>query len=160
MKSKLFRPSFGGYGPQEPEEPVKPEIDIDIENDLNLGDPDNPIDDIDLGDGQIINRPENVIKKKQSPSRFQHQRDAEEPDMVSLCSKARRRGADTAPHPRHCDKFVACQPGTRAGSWIATVRDCSPGTVFDERINRCNFRENVPRCGKGESNLRCLLIRL
>ena len=73
---------MGGYGVQ-PEEPTKPEIDIDIENDLNLGDPDNPIDDIDLGDGQIVNRPENVVKRKSSStSRFQHQRDAEEPDMI------------------------------------------------------------------------------
>ena len=48
-------------------------------------------------------------------------------------------------------RWVSCQAGARSGSWIATVRSCSPGTVFDEKLNRCNFRAKVARCQSGET---------
>ena len=38
-------------------ETLEPEIDIDLENDLNLGSPDNPIQDIDLGEPEAVQRP-------------------------------------------------------------------------------------------------------
>ena len=72
-------------------------------------------------------------------------------DYLSICLDASARLTDMAPHPHDCTKFIACQAGSRAGSWIATVRECSPGTVFDEKISRCNFRDNVTRCQTGES---------
>ena len=71
-------------------------------------------------------------------------------DYLSICLDASARLTDMAPHPHDCTKFIACQAGSRAGSWIATIRECSPGTVFDQKISRCNFRDNVTRCQTGE----------
>ena len=71
-------------------------------------------------------------------------------NLVRKCEEAAARSRDTAAHPSDCGKFVSCQAGARSGSWIATVRACSPGTVFDEEIGDCNFRENVPRCQEGK----------
>jgi hypothetical protein len=109
----------GGYGPAEPE------IDID------LGSLENPIDDIDLGDGQSVQRPgvSPVIS---------------EIDLAELCSQA---SSDLVPHPTDCSKYISCQP--RGDKWILNIRDCSPGTVFDTQNNQCNFRQNVPRCQAG-----------
>ena len=118
----------GGYGPAEPE------IDIDIENDLDLPNLENPIDDIDLGDGQSVQRP------GVSPV-------VVELDPEELCSGA---SSDLVPHPQDCSKYISCQPG--GGKWILNIRDCSPGTVFDTLNNQCNFRANVPRCQTGSSN--------
>ena len=109
----------GGYGPAEPE------IDID------LGSLENPIDDIDLGDGQSVQRP------GVSPV-------TSELDLEELCSQA---SSDLVPHPSNCSKYISCQPG--GGKWILNIRDCSPGTVFDTQTNQCNFRQNVPRCQTG-----------
>ena len=114
---------FGGYGP--PPEPARPEIDIDVDNNLSL---ENPLADIDLGDGQLVPHPDNLVRR---------------------CEEAAARRRDTAAHPSSCGSFVSCQAGARAGTWIATVRDCSPGTVFDEDTGQCTFRENVPRCQEG-----------
>ena len=117
----------GGYGPAEPE------IDIDIENDLNLPNIENPIDDIDLGDGQSVNRPgvSPVIA---------------EIDPEELCSGASQ-SSDLVAHPTDCSKYISCQPG--GGKWLLNIRDCSPGTVFDTQIYQCKFRRNVPRCQTG-----------
>ena len=123
----LFPPHrpFGGYGP--PPEPAKPEIGQAIgDNNLDIG---NPLEDIDQGDGQLVTNPNNLVSK---------------------CEEAAARSRDTAAHPSDCGKFVSCQAGARSGTWIATVRACSPGTVFDEEIGDCNFRENVPRCQQGK----------
>jgi hypothetical protein len=117
----------GGYGPAEPE------IDIEIENDLNLPSLENPIDDIDLAGGQSIHRP--GLSAVTS-----------ELDLAQLCSQA---ATDMVPHPTDCARYLSCQPGRQGGEWIVTVRDCSPGTVFDTQINSCNFREAVPRCNSG-----------
>ena len=134
---KYFSRPFSGYGPPEDEE-----IDIELpDNDLNLPDPENPIDDIDLADGQVVNRPA-VAAVEAEPDVGR--------DLVRLCSDASERGSDVAPHPRHCDKFISCQRGTRSGTWLATVRDCSPGTVYDQTINQCNFRDRVVGCQTGQ----------
>ena len=109
----------GGYGPAEPE------IDID------LGSLENPIDDIDLGDGQSVQRP------GVSPV-------TSEIDLAELCSQS---SSDLVAHPSDCSKYISCQPG--GGKWILNIRDCSPGTVFDTQTNQCNFRQNVPRCQTG-----------
>ena len=122
----LHRP-FGGYGP--PPEPVKTEIGPEIvDNNLNI---ENPLAAIDQGDGQLVTNPNNLVSK---------------------CEEAAARSRDTAAHPSDCGKFVSCQAGARSGSWIATVRACSPGTVWDEEIGDCNFRENVPGCQQGKDS--------
>ena len=124
----LHRP-FGGYGP--PPEPAKTEIGPEIvDNNLNI---ENPLADIDQGDGQLVTNPNNLVSK---------------------CEEAAARSRDTAAHPSDCGKFVSCQAGARSGSWIATVRACSPGTVWDEQIGECNFRENVPGCQQGKDILK------
>ena len=117
----------GGYGP------VEPEIDIDIENDLDIPNLENPIDDIDLGDGQSIKRP------GASPV-------VAELDPDQLCSGE----GDLVSHPSDCSKYISCQPGTGGETWIINIRHCSPGTVFDSSISQCNFRRNVPRCITGQ----------
>jgi len=118
--------SSGGYGPAEPQ------IDIEIENDLDLPSLESPIDDIDLAGGQSIHRPGvSAVTSEQ--------------DLAQLCSQA---ATDLVPHPSDCARYLSCQPGTQGG-WIVTVRDCSPGTVFDTQINSCNYREAVPRCSTG-----------
>ena len=48
-------PPSGGYGPIEEE---IPEIDIDIETDIDIPNLENPIDDIDLGNGTGVHRPD------------------------------------------------------------------------------------------------------
>ena len=77
------RSPFSGYGPGP--DPPKPEIDIDIdiENDLNIPDLENPNEDIDLGDGQVVNRPQ---------------------DLVRICDNAARKGSDAAAHPTDCER--------------------------------------------------------
>ena len=79
----LHRSPFSGYGPGP--DPPKPEIDIDIdiENDLNIPDLENPNEDIDLGDGQVVNRPQ---------------------DLVRICDNAARKGSDAAAHPTDCER--------------------------------------------------------
>ena len=136
FQSNIFRPSLSGYGPGR--QSVKPEIDIEIENDLNTGSPDRP--------GQDTDHTAHVSHHQSGDTG-----DTGDQDMVRICSAAARRGSDTAPHPRSCDQFLLCQASPRSGAWIATVRKCGGGTVFDERINQCNFRDKVPRCNKGES---------
>ena len=78
-----IRSPFSGYGPGP--DPPKPEIDIDIdiENDLNIPDLENPNEDIDLGDGQVVNRPQ---------------------DLVRICDNAARKGSDAAAHPTDCER--------------------------------------------------------
>ena len=91
----LFRP-FSGYGP--PPEPPKPEIDIDIDidNDLNIPDLENPIDDIDLGNGQIVTRPETAAATAEDDNDAGDQFDS----FVRMCSDAAARQSDMAPHPQ------------------------------------------------------------
>ena len=117
----------GGYGPAEQE------IDIDIENDLDLPNLENPIDDIDLGDGQSVQRP------GVSPV-------SSELDLAELCSQS---PLDLVAHPVHCSQYIQCQPAGR-GTWITNIKDCSPGTVFDTQTSQCDFRQNVPRCQTGK----------
>ena len=73
-----------------------------------------------------------------------------EQDLAQLCSQA---GTDMLAHPTDCAQYLSCQPGMQGGEWIVTVRDCSPGTVFDTQINSCNFREAVPRCNTGDRQI-------
>ena len=113
-------PQTGGYGPPEPE------IDIDIENDLNIPDLENPIDDIDLGDGQSIQRPDGRR-------------------ISELCSES---NTGLLAHASDCSKYLACQPGPNS-SWMLTTRSCSPGTVFDSTTGQCDFRRNVKSCQEG-----------
>ena len=135
--STICRP-FSGYGPPEEEE-----IDIELpDNDLNIPNQENPIDDIDLADGQVVSRPDVAAVEAEQETDVGR-------DFMRLCSDAADRGTDVAPHPQDCDKFILCQRGDRSGTWIATVRDCSPGTVFDQEINQCNFRDKVARCQTG-----------
>ena len=126
---------ISGYGPAI-------DIDLDIENDLNIPDLDNPIDDIDLGNGQVVNRPELAAATAE---------EEEEPDsdLEALCEAALARSEEETAHPGDCSKFLSCQPGGHTGV-LVTVRDCSPGTVWDSEIARCNHRSNVPSCHSGQ----------
>ena len=134
-------PVISGYGPAL-------DIDLDIENDLNIPDLDNPIDDIDLGNGQVVNRPELAAATADLE-------EEDEPDtaFVALCEAALLRSEEEVAHPADCTKFLSCQHGLLESSGarvLVTVRDCSPGTVWDTETNRCNHRNNVPRCQTGQ----------
>ena len=125
------RPS-GGYGPQEPEIP-----DIFLEEDLDLPNQSNPIEDVDLGDGQMIFRPET------SPVVVEGSLSAE--DTASLC-----RGTTTTDYmvanPRECTTYYSCQSAGQ-GRWIANPKTCSGGTVFNPASRSCDYPENVSgRC--------------
>ena len=111
-----------GYGPAE--------IDIDIETDLDLPTLENPIDDIDLAGGQSVHRP------------------GARSDLSQLCSQS---SSGLVSHPEHCSQYISCQQG-QGGEWLANIQDCSPGTVWDNSLQRCNFRRNVPRCNKGNNS--------
>ena len=129
------RPPVSNYGPG----PI--DIDLNIESDLNIPDLENPIDDIDIGEGQVVNRPEVAASTAEV-----------EPGsaFLELCSAAALKSSDMAAHPEDCSKFLSCQRGGEGG-WLATVRECSHGTVWDPAINQCNYRQNVPSCQAGAS---------
>ena len=132
---------ISGYGPAI-------DIDLDIENDLNIPDLDNPIDDIDLGNGQVVNRPSLAAATAEEEEEEEDQPDSA---FTALCSAALGRSEEEVAHPRDCSKFLSCQPGGSSGvEVLVTVRDCGPGTVWDTQTNRCNHRSNVPRCQTGQ----------
>ena len=79
--------SSAGYGPAEPE------IDIDIENDLDLPNLENPIDDIDLAGGQSVHRPGGR---------------SDEQYLAQLCSQS---SSGLVAHPTHCEQYISCQQG-------------------------------------------------
>ena len=132
---------ISGYGPAI-------DIDLDIENDLNIPDLDNPIDDIDLGNGQVVNRPDLAAATAEE----EDEEEQEEPGsaLMAACEAALQRSEEEVAHPTDCTKFLSCQAGGSSGvAVLVTVRDCSPGTVWDPDINRCNHRSNVPSCQPG-----------
>ena len=136
------RPS-GGYGPQEPEIP-----DIFLEEDLDLPNQSNPIEDVDLGDGQMIFRPET------SPVVVEGSLSAE--DTASLC-----RGTTTTDYmvanPRECTTYYSCQSAGQ-GRWIANPKTCSGGTVFNPASRSCDYPENVSgRCHSNRGGDRVFL---
>ena len=67
------------------------------------------------------------------------------------------RGSPDAPvsartaHPEDCSKFISCQRGAGGEGWLTTVRECSPGLVWDTDTNQCNYRQKVARCQTGQS---------
>ena len=99
------------------------DIDLNIESDLNIPDLENPIDDIEEEPGSTF---------------------------LLLCSESALKSLDMAALPEDCSKFLSCQRGGEGG-WLATVRECSHGTVWDPEINQCNYRQNGPICQAGRS---------
>ena len=65
------RAPFSGYGPVL-------DIDLNIENDLNIPDPENPINDIDLAGGQVVNRPEFAAVTAEEEEEEEEQEEQEE----------------------------------------------------------------------------------
>ena len=72
-----------------------------------------------------------------------------EPQTAAVVRESVCRGPGLLAHPTHCDQYIACQPGRDPEHWISTPRHCSPGTVFDTELGRCNFQRLVPRCHTG-----------
>ena len=129
---------ISGYGPAI-------DIDLDIENDLNIPDLDNPIDDIDLGNGQVVNRPDLAA------ATAEEEEDEPGSTLMALCEAALQRSEEEVGHPADCSKFLSCQRGGSSGVKIlVTARDCSPGTVWDPARHQCNHRSNVPTCQSGQ----------
>ena len=132
------RPVISGYGPAI-------DIDLDIENDLNIPDLDNPIDDIDLGNGQVVNRPDLAA------ATAEEEEEELGSTLMALCEAALERSEEEVGHPADCSKFLSCQAGGSSGvAVLVTVRDCSPGTVWDTTRRQCNHRINVPSCQPGQ----------
>ena len=90
---------LGGYGPPEEEKQEIP--DIFLEEDLNIPNLENPIEDVDLGDGTMVFRPETAPV-------------VAELDSDSLCSTATSTSYLVA-NPEQCSTYFSCQsagPGT------------------------------------------------
>ena len=133
---------LSGYGPVI-------DIDLNIENDLNIPNPENPIDDIDLAGGQFVNKPD--LAAVTAEEEEEEEEDEEPGDrFLELCSAAAKSSSDMAAHPDDCTKFISCQAGPGDQDWLATVMECSHGLVWDTEINQCNYRQNVPRCQPGQ----------
>ena len=124
---------IGGYGP--PEEEEKPEVpDIFLEEDLNIPNLENPIEDVDLGDGTMVFRPET------SPV-------VAEVDSDAICASATSTSY-LVENPSHCSTYFSCQ-SSGGGRWIANRKTCSSGTVFNPAVKACDYPQNVNgRCGK------------
>ena len=138
------RAPFSGYGPVL-------DIDLNIENDLNIPDPENPINDIDLAGGQVVNRPEFAAVTAEEEEKEEEEDTEPGTSFLSLCSAAALQSSDLAAHPEDCTKFISCQRGAGGEGWLTTVRECSPGLVWDTDTNQCNYRQKVARCQTGQS---------
>lgn len=123
---------IGGYGPPEDEKPEVP--DIFLEEDLNIPNLENPIEDVDLGDGTMVFRPETSAV-------------VAEIDSDSVCETATSSSYLVA-NPEHCSTYFSCQ-SSGPGKWIANRKTCSSGTVFNPAVSACDYPQNVAgRCGR------------
>ena len=134
-QTTTHRPS-GGYGPQQPEKQEIP--DIFLEEDLDIPNQENPIEDVDLGDGQMIFRPDTAAVEA-------------EVDEETLCSSATSTSY-LVENPTDCSRYFSCQ-SAGPGRWIANPKRCAQGTVFGPGQapgGKCDFAENVSgRCHSG-----------
>ena len=97
---------LGGYGPPEEEKQEIP--DIFLEEDLNIPNLENPIEDVDLGDGTMVFRPETAPVLV-------------ELDSDSLCSTATSTSYLVA-NPEQCSTYFSCQSaGPGMFDYLATV---------------------------------------
>ena len=123
---------IGGYGPPEEEKPEVP--DIFLEEDLNIPNLENPIEDVDLGDGTMVFRPETSAV-------------VAEFDSDAVCASATSTSY-LVENPSHCSTYFSCQ-SSGPGKWIANRKTCSSGTVFNPAVKACDYPQNVDgRCGK------------
>jgi len=133
---------LGGYGPPEEEKQEIP--DIFLEEDLNIPNLENPIEDVDLGDGTMVFRPETAPV-------------VVEVDSDSLCSTATSTSYLVA-NPEQCSTYFSCQ-SAGPGKWIANKKTCSSGTVFNPLVSACDYPQNVAgRCGRPGKGRRARVI--
>jgi len=138
----------GGYGPQ-----------IDIDLDIDLGNLENPIDDIDLGEGTGVDRPEfaasvaevdefqnNEITNNFVDSSLSTQQLTGYYSVEEDCARlARNKKGNLLPNPSDCTRFISCQ---RSGgsTWIGNPMSCPTGTGFDQEIQSCNHVTFIKGC--------------
>jgi len=58
-------------------------------------------------------------------------------------------GVGYYPDPADCSKFYRCTDIWMVGSYQQYTFMCPPGTVFDDRVDVCNWPMAVPGCGTG-----------